>query len=446
MRDRFMQPNGRLTKEEIDAIPLDYEPRKLDKSDDRTRELFKKAKVYEIWSKADKKVIWLCKGYEKGPLDVKDDPLKLRGFFPFPKPLFATMTNGSLTPVPDFAQYQDQANEIDQLTQRISLLTKALRVLGLYPGEMNEIKRLLQDTQELELIPVPNWAMYAEKGGMDKCIGWFPVEKVAEVLTKLIENREVLKSDVYEITGMSDILRGVSDPEETATAQGIKAQWGSVRTKDRQKEVQRFVRDILRIKAEIIFNHFKPETILEITNAKGMGQSAQFIPQALALLQSPALRHFRVDIETDSTIQPDEAEEKAARVEFLTAVGNFLTAAAPLVTAQPMLAPMFGEMLMFGVRAFKAGDQVESAIEKAMQMVAQAAQQPQANPEADKAKADIELAREKAGAEIEIKREKNQADIELEREKMMGQQVLAQERTQGELAIKAAQPPPQVMQ
>ncbi len=390
-RDELIARFGKETGKEV---PLDYEPKGLDK-DHPNAEMFKKARVYEIWCKTDEKVYWVSKTYGQKPLDQKDDPLGLEGFFPCPPPLFATQTNDTLIPVPDYVFYQDQAEEIDGLTARIAALQKALKVRGLYAGDLNEIKRLLQDGDDMDMIPVENWAIFADKGGLASAVSYFPVSDVANVLKELIAQRQLLIQDVYQITGISDIVRGDTNANETATAQSLKAQWGSIRIRDRQSEVQRFIRDQIRIKFEIVFNHFQPETIKTIANVSSLKDAMQPLPgpdgkpilmvdAAIALLKNKALRKFRVDIETDSTIAADENAEKQARNEFVGAVGGFLQQAFPVVQAVPAMAPMVGEMLMFAVRGYHAGVQLEQTIENTMQQLAQmGGQGPQAQQQAD---------------------------------------------------------------
>ena len=87
-----------------------------------------KAKVCELWDKETAKVYWFMENYAE-LLDERDDPLDLECFFPCAKPLYATTTSDSLIPVPDFILYQDQANELDILTDRIDGLVKSLRCL-----------------------------------------------------------------------------------------------------------------------------------------------------------------------------------------------------------------------------------------------------------------------------------------------------------------------------
>ena len=407
LRERF--------PEVADRIPLDAEPEGLDDKS-KINELFKKATVYEIWDKASKKAYWVHRQFPERPLDVKDDPLHLENFFPCPKPMFASINSGSLVPIPDYAQYQDQAEEVDSLTSRISHLTKALKVRGLYAGELSEIKRLFQDGDEGDLIPVENWAMFAEKGGLQNAISWVPLRDIADTLMRLYEARDKAKADLYEVTGLSDILRGASNANETATAQAIKAQWGGTRVKDKQQEMARFSRDTIRIKAEIIAEHFSPDTILKIANAEGIpelmmtvqapvmgpngmpvidpqtGQpqmqpqkqfNQQLAMQALELLRSDALRNWRVDIESDSTIAADEQADKQSRTEFIQAVSQFVESWGPIIQGNPHMAPLAGEMLKFAVRGFKIGESLETVIEQTVDQITQAASQPPAPPQPD---------------------------------------------------------------
>jgi len=205
--------------EEIgNAVQLDAKP---NTDDGKETEQGKKATVYEIWDKTKKKALWIHRDHPE-PLDELDDPLKLKDFFPCPKPLYATLTNDSLVPVPDFIQYQDQARELDMLTGRIDMITKALKVAGVYAANAQGLDRLLAEGTENKLIPVDQWAAFAEKGGLAGVFALLPMQEIMEVLMGLYETRERVKNDLYEITGLSDIIRGASNAAETATAQQIR--------------------------------------------------------------------------------------------------------------------------------------------------------------------------------------------------------------------------------
>jgi hypothetical protein len=254
-------------------IPLDYSPAESDKqqpgSNAGAGDQGKRAKIKEIWNKRDRKVIWLSESFSEDILEEKPDPLKLEGFYPCPRPLFATLTNDSLVPVPDFYEYQDQATELDDLTARISAVTKAIKVAGVYDASVPELQRMFEEGFENRLVPADNMSEFAQKAGATGMghIWLLPVKDLVQVLTELYIAREQVKQSLYEITGISDIVRGgdTGGAAKTATEQRIKGQFASMRLNDMQAEVSRFARDLLRIMGEIISEHFDPMTLFMIS-------------------------------------------------------------------------------------------------------------------------------------------------------------------------------------
>ena len=369
-----------------EGVPLDRKPAETTRA--RDEEVIGKATVYEIWDSASRQTVWLHKGVAE-PLDVRPYPLKLRGKFPCPRPMFGTLTTGSTVPIPDFMYYQDQALELDDLTERIASLSKALKLVGFIPGDIQpDLQKGLDSGQEVALVPVEAWAV-GQGRPMDNAISWLPVADVAATLARLMELREAIKRDAYEVTGLSDIMRGSTQASETLGAQQLKAQWGSIRVRERQAEVARFCREALEIMADVICGHFEPQTIAAEANAEALPeQDMQYVLPALALLKGEgALRSYRVDVETDSTIAADEQAEREAATGLLTGVSGFLAQSMPLVQGVAMQAPhavqpiteMVGGLLTMAVRRFRGGEEAEELIEKAMQALAQPAQQ-QAGP------------------------------------------------------------------
>lgn len=228
-------------------------------------DVFKRAEVFEIWDKPTRSVIWISPGFTEGPLDVKDDPLELDDFFPCPEPLYATTTNDSLVPVADYDEYRTQADEIDQLTDRIRQLTKAVRIVGTYNGAHSELQNILTG-QDNRLVPVDSWALFAEKGGTKGNIDIVDVTVVVKVIESLTSIRTQLIEDLFQISGISDIVRGESKPSETLGAQRIKQQFAGMRLQDAQQDVARFARDTVYIVAEIICRHFSPTTLRDISD------------------------------------------------------------------------------------------------------------------------------------------------------------------------------------
>lgn len=469
----------RFGEEKGEQIPLNWSKRKEDEQSAGTSTNLisnksDKAVIYELWSKEDQKAYWLCKDFPE-LLDEIDDPLKLNGFFPCPKPLYATLTNEKLEPIPDYTQYQDQAIEIDDLTSRMSSITKSIKVAGCYDASAQGITRLLNEGQENVLIPIDSWALFNEKGGLKGAIELLPMNEVAEILDKLDARRQRVKSDMYEIMGISDLVRGDTNADETATAQGIKDKYLSVRFRDRRNEVNRFIRDSIQLIAEIVAEHFNPETIIEMSALKlfltedqkqqtqQQLEQAQQIPteemqsmidnptwdKVCALLKNNNSRSFRIDIETDSVVLSDEAAEKNDRLEFLKATSDFIQKTFTAAQQSPQLAPLLGQLLLFGIRSFKTGRLIEGDFENAIEELKKQAANPpapQPNPELLKSQQENQFRMQELESQSSFKMQELEKTSQLKVQEIMADLQAEREKNQMQMELKKNEQIYQAMQ
>jgi hypothetical protein len=408
-----------------------------------------KSCIYEIWDKSKRKVYWLHKSMPD-VLDSMDDPLGLKDFFPCPEPIYATISTDNLIPTPDYAQYQDQATELDMLTARIASITKAVKIAGVYDAAAEGVDRLLSEGVENKLIPVAQWAMLGGGKGIDGAISLFPLQEIMATLVGLYQAREQVKNDLYEITGISDIVRGQTSASETATAQKIKGQFATLRLDHNQKDVARFSKDLVVIMTEIIAQHFSLDTIKQVSGVKLLTaqekqmldmadqqfeqQSQQYeqiaqqaqqmgqqpppppqqpnVPEEMQelrslptweeieqLIRDDTARNFRIDIETDSTIKIDQDNERQSRVEFLGAVSSFM---AQAVNVPPDLQELSMELLMFGVKGFKVSREIETVFEATLRDMKKARENPAPPPpNPEEIKAQAEQARLQSDVQLE---------------------------------------------
>ena len=402
-REALIERFGKKTGKKI---PYDAGPDTL-KQYGQTTKQHTRAKICELWDKDSGKVYWFSKSMGE-LIDERDDPLGLEQFFPCAKPLYATMTSDTLVPVPDFVLYQDQAQELDILSDRIDGLVKALRVRGVYDSSQPALQRLLTEGDNNTLIPVDKWMAFGEKGGLKGSIDLLPLDTLSNALLQCYRAREEIKAQIYEITGLSDIIRGSSMASETATAQQIKGQYASIRLRSMQEEVALFATELLRLKAQIICTKFQPQTILMYAAAQQMQPAdQQLIPQALQLLKDNPLRNFRIEVAADSLVQLDDQQMKRERVEFIQAFGGFLREALPVAQASPETTPMLIEVMKFGVTAFKQSKPIEGALDAALEQLKQKQAQPQQPPPPDpemiklQAQTQLEQAKMQASAQAE---------------------------------------------
>lgn len=458
LKKRFTAKHEGTGKTIGELVPLDFKPENAE------GDQYGQAIVYEIWDKPSKSVIWISKSFPATPLDERPDLLGLKDFWPCPKPAFGTLSPRKIIPIPDYVQYQDQCEELDDLTGRISAITKALKMVGIYAGDQNEtLQNLLAPENENKIIPIDGWAVLAERGGLKGLIEYLPIEQVYNVLKGLYESREACIKIIYQICAIPDIMRGDTDPDETAAAQGLKSTWGSSRMREKQKEMARFARDVMGIKGEIIAKKFSIETMKQMTGVQLLtraelqqiqmwqqaatalqaqqqqmaqaqppaagqlpGQPPQpapppaqpppppFPPEKMelatlptwedvdALLKSDQLRSFRIDIEADSTVEPDLVSDKRDATEYITAIGGMFSGALPVIQALPPLAKPFASVIKAVTRKFQLGRQVEEDWDKALGQIAQ--MPPQQPEQQGKSPEELQLEQSK----VAVAQQKNQ--------------------------------------
>ena len=403
-------------------IPLDTKPETTKTFNEKMGEGASEACIYEIWDKTTGEVIWLSKSMGK-ILDTKPDPLKLENFWPCPKPMYSTITTDSLIPVPDFALYQDQARQLDTLADRIDGFIQALKVRGVYDASEPSLQRLFTEGENNTLLPIKNWGAFAEKQGMAGAINLVDIAPIAAALQSSYQAMDQVKNQIYEIMGIADIQRGQTDPNETLGAQIIKSNNASGRLKTMQHDVVNFATSLLSIKAQIICNHFTEDTIIKISGAMQLSDSdKQYIPQALALLKDEPAKNFRIEVTSDSMIYQDEQQEKQDRIEFLSAVSQFMQTALPTAMQAPELTPLLMEMLKFGVTAFKAGKGMEGLIDETADKFREQAKQMEGQPKppsAEQQKMQMEM--QMAQAKMQAEQQQAQLDSQLEQQKIQMQ-------------------------
>jgi hypothetical protein len=409
----------RFGEELGNKVPLDSSPddQKYKDSDG----IGKKGLVIELWDRETKKVLWISKSLNE-ILDERDDPLELEEFFPCPKPLYSTITNESLVPIPDFTLYQDQANALDILSTRISGLIDALKVRGVYDASEPTLQRLFTEGENNTLIPVKNWPAFSEKQGLRGAIDIVDITPIAMALKNAYEAMAQLKQEIYDITGISDIIRGQSNVIETATSAQIKSQFASLRLKEYQDAVACYASRILKIKAQIICGQFQPETLMKIGGVEQLSPTDQaLVPQAIAMLKDNPMRTFRIEVATDSMLYQDEQQEKADRVEFLGAVGTYLEKAVQAAQAMPAEAvPLIMDLLKFGVTGYRIGRVIEGEFDNVADAIKEQSKQPK-QPKQDPEMMKIQMEAQARQAELQNETQMREQEIQLEAQKQEAQ-------------------------
>jgi hypothetical protein len=441
----------RLSPELAEKVALDCSTKGEDAPEDQS-DIFKRARVWEVWDKEAKELTFIATGYLDGPLVREADPLGLTGFWPIPRPVQPILTPGKLCPVTPYTAYKVLAEELNAVTQRIRKIVRQVKVKGGYPAAGNDVNALA-GADDGELVPLEGLEAFVTSGGdVNKMIAWWPVEPAVKALAQLYQQREQIKQTIYEVTGISDIVRGASMASETATAQQIKAQWGSLRIQRMQAEVQRFARDLFRLKAEIFATKFDMQNLAMITGikllpqeqlaqAQMMAQQAQQMQQPVPpelqdalkaaplepveqIMRSDLMRSYRIDVESDSTIRADLTRNQEQMSGFIQGTAQYMQAALALAQGGMSREPLV-EIYSSFARQFKLGKQAEDALDRMSEMAKQP-QPPKPDPEAEK----LKLEQQRMQMQAQADQQKQQADMQMEQMRLQMDQQKAQQQMQ----------------
>ncbi len=360
----------------------------------------KSIEVYEIWDKKSRRVLYISRACPDRFLRVMEDGLSLSNFYPLPKPLLATCTNDSLIPVPDYVQIKPLLDELDGVTSRMEKTMKAIKVSGCYDNAFPELASILN--KDITLVSVSDFDRLKSAGGIKNIVDFMPIDQYIAALSALADRRQAIINSIYEITGVSDIMRGTSTIGDTATAITHKTNYGTLRNQDRQNDMQRFIAEVFKLKAEIICEQFEPSKLLSF-----LPISEQQTPEALAaveLLKQEKLRDMVLGIESDITF--GEADKNKQNIEAITSIHTMIGQAFDIVSKQPALLDLYRQMVSSVTANLSNARQYEGVLESCFDKIAVELNQP--DVEADiKNNPALKLQERKNLMDYSIKKEQN---------------------------------------
>lgn len=427
-------------KDVIDQFGEDVASKILDGTSNLEEELDRETSVYRIWDKKDGLILYVSKEYRDDYLRVDEDILKIEGFYPFAKPVFATLANDGLIPVPDYSEIKCQLDELDGINSRMKLTMQAIKVSGAYDGSFPELANILN--KDVSLVSVSDFEKIREKGGIAGLVNFMPIEQYINALQALAERRAQLMNAIYEITGVSDIMRGNSDPNETATAVTQKTNFGTLRNQDRQNDFQRFLTDILKIKAEIICEMFTPEMLSVYAD---QNTPIEIVSEAIELLKTDKIRNLLLGIETDvSFTQSGEAEKTMSAVKT---IHEMITSSFEVISAQPALLPLYKQMVQSVVVTLPNTRQFTAAIDETFARIEAELSRPDekdesTSPDMIRAQADMMKAQAeqmKNANEFQVKQQANaikEQEVQLKKQAEDNKVMMANKEAEMQFALK----------
>ena len=454
------------TKDELSdlfgADAKDLEPDSANDTDSKPESL----ELWEIWDKVNNQVLWFC---QEKIIQIDDNPYNLTNFYPIARPTGTDSDPSSLLPIPLYRMYKSQAEELNLLDERIRSLTEQIKYTGVYNsiGEAEDVQNLLNGADGTFSPLSGNTGINIKDQIYVK-----DIVPIANTITVLTQQKAQIINNIREITGLSDIVRGVSIASETATAQRLKGDFAISRIQPLQKANEIAIKDTIEIIAELVCENYTIEELAKITGCgivdlesvasvaqdnqnmllqeavnnlpaningadkvkqiealkqqakigfdktmkiaqnelKGFSMELQQVQKVDEVLKDDILRSFSIDIETDSTISVDQQQEKTERMEFVASLTNFASQFTPLLQAGIIQPEAFNQFLGFIARPFKVGRNLEEYL------LAKPDETEQEQPSQEEVLAQAQNEREEK--EFQFKVESEKAKINLEQQKI----------------------------
>jgi hypothetical protein len=428
-------------------------------------DLYKMCEVWEIWDKENKKCHFITFAGDGFVLDTEDDGYNLKNFFPIPMPMGLNESK-RLLPSPLFNKYKNLADDLTDIHDRITSLVQQAKFTGAYNSlvEQSDVENIMNgDDGEFKSLKTS-----ANIDDARKLVVFKPLNEIANTITILRTEKMALKSDIQEITGLSDIVRGTSVASETATAQQLKGNFAISRIQPLQKEVEFTIRDTLRLLAELAVEKMSINEIIKIVglkvvdvdlileNAKRnidiekeeaislldpkqpdfkekiamLEQQAQMglqqtikdlqkqlkgffielknIPKLAKTIKDDKLRCISIDIETDSTVKIDQNQEKMDRMEYIRTISQTIQQMVPAVQTGVISKDALNEFVIFASKPFKVGRNLENYLKNEEPVE----QKP--DPQAMMAQAEMQIRQQ----ELQLKAQEITGKLELEQQKV----------------------------
>lgn len=334
---------------------------------------------WEIWHEPTKKIRWISYDYKDALLKTSPDTYGLKGFFPSPKPVISTKQRKSMFPRPLYCYVADLYDNIHDCLHRIYNLSKSMRRRFAVDASLKgKLGFLISDADESEYVFIEGLMALVEKGGLESAIKALPVDDLSRAMTELSNLLQLYEQKTYEVTGCPDILRGASDPLETAKAQEIKNLSASNRFRADMNKVARLARDTNALTTDLQLGAYPPERIMKISGVEYMDPAmAQRFPAAYALLTNDEDRCVRLDIETDSTSYVNEQiNQQNMNVAIQTVTGGLQS-----INGMPPLQQAIGfKTIQAALSGLRMGKDFQDDIDMLMQQMMEQAKNPPPPP------------------------------------------------------------------
>lgn len=428
-KDAALKRFPNLEKKDVNWKQGKYTTDDDDSGESESESAEKYLEGWEIYCKETKHVYWVSpECYAHDILDTKPDAWELRGFFPSPKFVIGSCPAKHLYPTPPYVHLRGTIKQLHVLYARIFELIDGIKRRALVDGSCPELLRAFDELENQEFITVENLGGLVEKaGGVANLVWYLPVQELVQAIAELKELDSFFNEKFDLHFGIPDILRGVSDPLTTASAEQIASGAAHDRFRWIKAQLTKLGSDALEMMVDLMLKVYSPQKIARICRVQYMNpQEQQLFPEALAILQNDQERLIRVQIETDSmSFQNDQLENKNRNAVVQTVVGGLKEISGMLANGQPQFAAVAMHGTLHALDGLSGGGEfIEEIKSYSSQLIDQAMNPPEQEPPPDYEmmklqveQSKVDLKAQEQQFQLEVKgRELEQKDIKMQLE------------------------------
>jgi hypothetical protein len=332
---------------------------------------------WECWYLPDAWVCWVSDQYQDGFLDQKDDPYGLKGFFPSPPFIISSRPSKTMYPTSAFQHLKACADQLHDAAERVTQLSAGAKRRALVDGADEDLIAALNSSEEGEYVAMTNLAKIVEKGGIENSVLWVPIGELVKAITELSNLQDKFKNEFFEWFGVPDILRGATDPLETASAQEIKSSAAHDRFKFQKKQIATLARDLIEMMTDLALAVYNEDLLKQIAGFDFMTPEHQGRwDAALQMLRDPKVRVVRLAIDTDTMSFVDEQQRAYKTQQAAQVLTNGLDKVYKMLEMSPDYAAVGLQALLLSLNAISPGKEFEDSVKKSVNALIEKAQAP----------------------------------------------------------------------
>ncbi len=352
----------------------------------------------------------------------------LSRFFPCSEPLIINNSTREFWPIPEYFQVQDILDDIHSIFSRMVLLTKAIRVRFLFDSSVTELKSLIGETGEGGGLGIPNLesALMNGKGDLRNLVTYFPVKEMIDGLQQMYVAFNQRLDVFYKLIGINDLIQGAtSDQDKTFGERQLEGKFALNRFEPFQRKIQEWIKNNYQLLMEMALKMFSDKSLDEYITPQTLDQEdKERYLAALELLKNNKRSRFRVDFETDSTVNINEMWQRKQAIETANVITKMQESIAKTAQEMPELAESQLKIMQHVIGELSNGKLFLDEITESIQEVIDKVKEPKEEaPDVNLMKIQLETQKMQAGlqttrAEFQFEQMKLQSSQQLELAKL----------------------------